>query len=101
MPLFLAGVSDSEELHMLNRGHKNGLSSCRLAATWAAGLAALLVDGLARGLAALAAGLAGGLAGGSSPCGKHNFGRHNTAPRTLEIDNSTSWVRVNMINIHG
>ena len=29
-PLFLAGVFDSEELHMLNRGHRNGLSSCRL-----------------------------------------------------------------------
>ena len=29
MPLFLAGVF--EELHMLNRGHRNGLSSCRLA----------------------------------------------------------------------
>ena len=27
---FLAGVSDSEELHMLNRGHRNGLSSCML-----------------------------------------------------------------------
>ena len=30
VPLFLAGVFDSEELHVLNRGHKNGLSSCRL-----------------------------------------------------------------------
>ena len=29
-PLFLAGVFDSEEVHMLNRGHRNGLSSCRL-----------------------------------------------------------------------
>ena len=29
-PLFLAGVFDSEELHMLNRGHRYGLSSCRL-----------------------------------------------------------------------
>ena len=52
-----------------------------LAATWAAGLAALLVEGLAAGLAV-----------GSSPRGKHNLGRHNTAPRRLEIDNSTSWV---------
>ena len=30
VPLFLAGVFDSEELHMLNTGHRNGLSSCRL-----------------------------------------------------------------------
>jgi hypothetical protein len=100
VPLFLAGVFDSEELHMLSRAHKNRLSSCRLAATWAAGLAELLVEGLARGLAFLGAGLAEGLALGSRPCGKHNLGRHNTAPRTLEID-STSWVRVNIINIHG
>ena len=33
----------------------------------------------------------------SSPCGKHNLGRHNTAPKMLEIANKTSWVRVNMI----
>ena len=72
-----------------------------LAATRAAGLAALLVEGFARGLAALGGGLAGGLAGGTSPCGKHNLGRHNTASRKVAIDNSTSWVRVNMINIHG
>ena len=67
-----------------------GSPAAGLAATWAACLAALLVEGLARGWAALGAGLAGGLAGGSSPCGKHNRGRHNTAPRTLEIGNSTS-----------
>ena len=78
-----------------------GSPAADLAATWAAGLAALLVEGLAGGLAALGAGLAGGLAVGSSPCGKHNLGRHNTAPRRLEVDNSISWVRVNMINIHG
>ena len=30
VPLFLVGAFDSEELHMLNRGHKNGLTSCRL-----------------------------------------------------------------------
>ena len=30
MPLFRAGVFDSEGLHMLNRGHRNGLSNCRL-----------------------------------------------------------------------
>ena len=30
VPLFPAGVFDSEELHMLHRGHRNGLSSCRL-----------------------------------------------------------------------
>jgi hypothetical protein len=30
VPLFLAGVFDSEELHMLNRGLRNGLSRCRL-----------------------------------------------------------------------
>ena len=30
VPLSLAGVFDSEELHMLNRGHRNGFSSCRL-----------------------------------------------------------------------
>ena len=30
-----------------------------------------------------------------------NPGRHNTAVRTLEIDNSTNWVRVNIIDIHG
>ena len=30
MPLFLAGVFDFEELHVLSRGHRNGLSSCRL-----------------------------------------------------------------------
>ena len=29
VPLFLVGVFDSEELCMLNRGQKNGLSSCR------------------------------------------------------------------------
>ena len=28
MPLFLEGLFDSEELHMLNRGHRNGLFSC-------------------------------------------------------------------------
>ena len=28
VPLFLAGVFDFEELHMLNRGHRDGLSSC-------------------------------------------------------------------------
>ena len=67
-----------------------GFPAADLAATWAAGLAALWVKGSARGLAALGAGLGGGLAVGSSPCGKHNLGRHNTAPRTLEIDNSTS-----------
>ena len=78
-----------------------GSPAANLAATWAADWAALLVEGLARGLAALGPGLAGGLAVGSSPCGKHNLGRHNTAPRTLEIDNSTSWVSVNMINING
>ena len=72
-----------------------------LAANWAAGLAAIFVEGLAPGLAALGPALAGGLTVGSSPCGKHNLGRHNTAPRRLEIDNSTSWVRVNMMNIHG
>ena len=33
--------------------------------------------------------------------GAQNFGRHNTAPRSLKIDNSTSWVHVNTINIHG
>ena len=66
-----------------------GSPAADLAATWAAGLAALLVEGLARGLAALGAGLAGGLAVGSSPCGKHNLGRHNTAPRRFQIDNST------------
>ena len=75
-----------------------GSPAADVAATWAAGWAALLVEGLARGLAALGAGLAGGLAVGSSPWGKQN---HNTAPRRLEIDNSTSWVRVNVINIHG
>ena len=77
-----------------------GSPAAGLAVTWTAGLAALLVEGLARGLAALGAGLAWGLAGGSSPCGKHNLGRHNTAPRTLEIDN-TSWVRANMTNVLG
>ena len=30
-----------------------------------------------------------------------NLGKHNTASRTLDIANSTSWVRVNMIDIHG
>ena len=30
VPLFLAGVFDSEELHLLHRGHRNGLSSCML-----------------------------------------------------------------------
>ena len=64
---FLVGVFDSEELHMLNRGHRNGLSS--LVEGLARGLAALGA-GLAGGLAALGAGLAGGSAGGSSPCGK-------------------------------
>ena len=59
--------------------------------TWAAGLAALLVEDLTRGLAALGAGLARGLAGSYSPCGKHNLGKHNTAPGTLGIENSTSW----------
>ena len=28
VPLFLAGVFDFEALHMLNRGHRDGLSSC-------------------------------------------------------------------------
>jgi hypothetical protein len=74
-----------------------GSPAAGLAVTWAAGLAALLVEGLA----ALGAGLAGGLTGGSSPCDKHNLGRHNPTPRTLEIDNSTRWVRVKIINIHG
>ena len=27
---FLAGVFDTEDLHILNSGHRNGLSSCRL-----------------------------------------------------------------------
>ena len=44
-----------------------GSPAADLAATWVAGLTALLVEGLARGLAALGAGLAGSLAGGSSP----------------------------------
>ena len=65
-----------------------GSPDADLVATWAAGLAALMGEGLARGWAALE------LAVGSSPCGKHNLGRHNTAPRRLEIDNSTSGVRV-------
>ena len=78
-----------------------GSPAADLAATWAAGLAALLVEGLARRLAALGAGLARGLAGGTSPCGQHNLGKRNTAPKRLEIDNSTSWVRVKMINIRG
>ena len=30
VPLFLGGVFDFEELHTLNRGPKDGLSSCRL-----------------------------------------------------------------------
>ena len=42
-----------------------------------------------------------GLGRGLQPCDKHNLGKHNIAARTLEIDNSMSWVRVNMINIHG
>ena len=31
----------------------------------------------------------------------HPVKHHNAAPRMLEIDNNTSWVRVNMIKIHG
>ena len=42
-----------------------------------------------------------GLVVSTALSGAQSLGRHNTAPRTLEIDNSTSWVRVNMINIHG
>ena len=51
--------------------------------------------------------LAWGGGGGSnglvviSAGGAQNFGRHNTAPRSLKIDNSTSWVHANTINIHG
>ena len=30
MPLYLVRVFDFEELHMLNRGHWNALSSCRV-----------------------------------------------------------------------
>ena len=33
VPVFLAGVFDSEGLHTPNRGHRNGLSSCRLGCT--------------------------------------------------------------------
>eukprot|EP00670_Eutreptiella_braarudii_P006131 CAMPEP_0174280650 /NCGR_PEP_ID=MMETSP0809-20121228/938_1 /TAXON_ID=73025 ORGANISM="Eutreptiella gymnastica-like, Strain CCMP1594" /NCGR_SAMPLE_ID=MMETSP0809 /ASSEMBLY_ACC=CAM_ASM_000658 /LENGTH=117 /DNA_ID=CAMNT_0015373661 /DNA_START=121 /DNA_END=474 /DNA_ORIENTATION=- len=47
-----------------------GSPAAGLAAFWAAGLAALFVEGLARGLAAFGAGFAGGLGGGSSPYGK-------------------------------
>ena len=49
VPLLLVGVFDSEQLHMLNRSDRHWLFSCRLAASlaaiWAAGLAALFVQG--------------------------------------------------------
>ena len=67
VPLFLAGVVDPEELHMLNGATGMGSPAAGLAATWAAGLAALLVEGLARGLAALGSGLAAGLAEAPAP----------------------------------
>ena len=63
-----------------------GSPAADLAATWAAGLAAILVKGLAQGLTPLGAGLAGVLAVGSSPCGKHNLGRHDTAPSRLRCN---------------
>ena len=61
---------DFDELHILDRGHWNGLSSCRLGCRLGSRLAALLGQGLARGLAALGAGCAAGLIGGFNPCGK-------------------------------
>ena len=67
-----------------------GSPAAALAATRAAGLVALLVEGLARGLVGLGAGLEWNLEVGSSPCGKHNLGKHNIASRRLEIDNNTS-----------
>ena len=64
VPLFLTRVFHLKELHMLNRGQRNGLSSCRfgcrLGCHLAAGLAARL-EGLAQGVAALEAGLAAAL----------------------------------------
>ena len=51
VPLFLVRVFDSEELHMLNRGHWNGVSSCRLGCPLGCRLgAAALVEGLASGM---------------------------------------------------
>ena len=47
LPLFLAGVFDSDELHMLNRGHRNGLSSCRLGCHLGSRFGCTLVEGLA------------------------------------------------------
>ena len=62
LPLFLAGVFDFEELHMLNRA--NGMVSP--AAGLVAGLAAPLVKGLIQGWAALGASSAASLVGGCS-----------------------------------
>ena len=81
-PLFLAGVFDSDERHMLNRGHRNGLSSyrlgCRLGCHLGSRFGCTLGSGFGTRLAALGAGLAGGLTGSSSPCASSLPQEHRT-----------------------
>ena len=61
LPLFLTQVFHLKELHMLNRGHRNGLSSCRFGCT---------LGGFGTRFGSFGGRFGSGLAAGSSPCGE-------------------------------